>query len=121
MIRKKIAEYLASKKYIKNIMAQPADLSEFRERPTPRLIAGLALMILSFILGWPAVAALSVLAVWFRQPLIFVIGGPLTYGFSYVVFIVGAWLSRAPHYMGVLLRYCMQYILRKMLSWKESL
>lgn len=120
MVLTKIADYLASNKQVNGIMAQPADLSEFRERPTPRLIAGLSLMILSFILGWPAVAVLSVLAVWFRQPLLFVIGGPLTYGFSYVVFIVGAWLSRAPHYMGVLLRYCMQKILRKMLSWKGS-
>jgi hypothetical protein len=118
-MRKKIAQYFASNKYIQNIMAQPADLSEFRERPTPRLIAGLALMILSFILGWPAVAALSVLAVWFHEPLLFIIGGPVTYGFSYVVFIVGAWLSRAPHYMGVLFRYGAQRFLRKILSWKE--
>ncbi|PKN52289.1 MAG: hypothetical protein CVU55_07075 [Deltaproteobacteria bacterium HGW-Deltaproteobacteria-13] len=118
-MRKKIAQYFASKKYVQKILENPADLSEFRERPTPRLITGLVLMVLSFILGWPAVFALSVLAVWFKEPLIFVIGGPLTYGFSYVVFIVGAWLSRAPHYMGVLLRYYMQYILRIMLSWKE--
>jgi hypothetical protein len=119
MMRTKIAEYFASKKYVKKILEEPADLSEFRERPTPRLIAGLVLMILSFILGWPAVAALSVLAVWFREPLIFVIGGPLTYGFSYVVFIVGAWLSKAPHYMGVLLRYGAQRFFRIILSWKE--
>ena len=42
-------------------MENPADLSEFKERPTPRLITGLILMVLSFIIGWPAVAALSVL------------------------------------------------------------
>jgi hypothetical protein len=113
-MRKKIAQYLASKDCIKNILDPPASLDEFRERPTPRLIAGLALMILSFILGWPAVAALSVLAVWFKQPLIFVIGGPLTYGFSYIVFIIGAWLSRAPHYMGILMRYGMQRLLIKL-------
>ena len=119
MVLTKIAESLASKKYVKKILEEPADLSEFRERPTPRLIAGLVLMILSFILGWPAVAALSVLAVWFHEPLLFIIGGPVTYGFSYVVFIVGAWLSRAPHYMGTLLRYGAQCFFRKILSWKE--
>jgi hypothetical protein len=119
-MRKKIAQYFSSKKYIQNIMAHPADLNEFRERPTPRLITGLALMILSFILGWPAVFALSALAVWFREPLIAVIGCPTTYAFSYVVFIVGAWLSRAPHYMGTLFRYGLQRFLSKILSWKES-
>ncbi|MGD0279828.1 MAG: hypothetical protein ABSC11_11040 [Smithella sp.] len=115
MIRKKIAQYLGSKKYIKKILTNPVDLSEFKERPTPRLIAGLILMVLSFILGWPAVFALSFLAIWLQKPLIAVIGCPTTYGFSYVVFIVGAWLSRAPHYMGMLVRYGIQSFVRKLL------
>ena len=118
MIRKNIAQYLAGKKFIKNIVANPADLSEFKERPTPRLITGLILMILSFIMGWPAVAALSVLAIWFREPLIAVIGCPTTYALSYVVFILGAWLSRAPHYMGTLARYTIQFFLRKLIPLK---
>jgi len=116
MIRKKIGQYLAGKKFIQKILENPADLSEFKERMTPRLIAGLILMVLSFIMGWPAVAALSALAVWFKEPLIAVIGCPATYALSYLVFIVGAWLSRAPHYMGTLARYTIQVFLRKILS-----
>jgi hypothetical protein len=112
-MREKIAQYLASKKFIKKILENPADLGEFRERPTPRLIAGLALMILSYVLGWPAVAAFSVLAVWFKEPLLVGVGG-LFYAASYIVFIIGAWLSRAPHYMGVLIRYGMQRFLDKL-------
>ena len=90
--------------------------SEFKERPTKRLITGLILMGLSYVIGWPAVAALSVLAAWFREPMIAVIGCPTTYGLSYLVFIVGAWLARAPHYMGTLARYTIQFFLRKLLS-----
>ena len=116
MIRRNIARYLAGKKYIKEILENPADLSEFRERMTPRLITGLILMVLSFIIGWPAVAALSVLAVWFKEPLIAVIGCQTTYALSYVVFIIGAWLSRAPNYMGILARYTIQSFLRKLIS-----
>lgn len=97
-------------------MENPADLSAFRERPTPRLILGLVIMALSFLMGWPAVAALSVLAAWMRQPLIFVIGAPLSYGLSYVVFLVGAWLSRTPHYLGILGRYVAYRILQKILA-----
>lgn len=115
MIRDNVARYLAGRKYVQNIMAHPADLSEFKERPTPRLIAGLVLMALSFLLGWPAVAALSVAAVWFKEPLIFVIGGPTTYAFSYVVFIIGAWMARAPHYLGILGRYALQSLVKKVL------
>ena len=116
MIRRKIAEYITGKKCIKEILKTPADLSEFHKRPTPRLITGLILMGLSYVIGWPAVAALSALAVWSREPMIAIIGCPTTYGLSYVVFIVGAWLARAPHYMGTLARYTIQALLRKMLS-----
>ena len=116
MIQKKIAQYLAGKKYVKEMLDHPADLSEFKERPTPRLITGLILMVLSFIIGWPAVAALSALAVWYREPLIAVIGCPTTYALSYVVFIAGAWLSRAPHYVGILARYTIQSFLKKLIS-----
>ena len=116
MIRKKIAQYLAGKKFIQKILENPADLSEFEERMTPRLITGLILMALSFIIGWPAVAALSFLAVWFKEPLIAVIGCPTTYALSYVVFIIGAWLSRAPHYLGIMARYTIQSFFRKLIS-----
>jgi hypothetical protein len=116
MIRRKIAEYLAGRKYITEILENPTDLSEFKERPTKRVIAGLVLMGLSYIIGWPAVAALSVLAAWFREPMIAVIGCPTTYGLSYLVFIVGAWLARAPHYMGTLAKYAIQFFIRKLLS-----
>jgi hypothetical protein len=116
MIRRKIATYLAGRKYVTAMLEHPADLSEFKEPRTKRLIAGLILMGLSYVMGWPAVAALTVLAAWFREPMIAVIGCPTTYGLSYLVFIAGAWLARAPHYMGVLARYTMQLFLRKLLS-----
>ena len=116
MIRRKIAQYLSGKKYIIKILENPADLSEFKERPTPRLITGLILMAFSYVIGWPAVAALSALAVYLREPLVAVIGCPAIYGLSYVVFIIGAWLSRAPHYMGTLAKYTMQSFFKKLLS-----
>jgi hypothetical protein len=116
MIRRKIAKYLAGKKYIREILANPVDLSEFKERPTPRLITGLILMGFSYVIGWPAVAVLGALAVWLKEPLIAIIGCPTTYGLSYVVFIAGAWLARAPHYMGTLARYTIQFFFRKLLS-----
>jgi hypothetical protein len=116
MIRRKIAKYLAGRKYIIAILENPTDLREFNERPTKRLISGLILMALSYIIGWPAVAALSFLAAWFREPMIAVIGCPTTYALSYLVFILGAWLAHAPHYMGLLARYTIQLFLRKLLS-----
>jgi hypothetical protein len=54
------------KKIIQKIMENPADLSEFKEHPLPRLIVGLFLMALSFIMGWPTAAALSVMDICFQ-------------------------------------------------------
>ena len=94
-------------------METPADLSEFKERPTPRLITGLGLMILSFLLGWPAVGVFNTLAFVHKEPLLVLVGG-VFYGLSYFVFIVGAWLARSPHYVGILMRYGMQRLLNKL-------
>jgi len=112
----KIAERLAGKESVRSLLEQPVDLSEFRERPTPRLIAGLFLMGFSYLLGWPAVAAFGMLAVHRQEPLIAVIGGPAIYGLSCVVFLVGAWLSRAPHYLNVLSRYALGKLFRRLLG-----
>lgn len=115
-MRSRMARYLAGRKAVAEMLANPVDLSEFRERPTKRMIAGFILMGFSYVMGWPAVAALAVLAAWLQEPLIALIGGPTTYGLSYLVFIAGAWLARAPHYMGTLTRYAMQSFLRKLIS-----
>jgi hypothetical protein len=116
MIRKWIANRLAGRKFITDLLEKPIDLSEFKERPTTRVIIGLILIGLSYVMGWPAVIAFSVLAAWLQEPMIAVIGCPTTYGLSYVVFIIGAWIARAPHYLGSLSRYALQWFLRKLLS-----
>ncbi len=116
MIREKIAQYLSGKKFIIKMLENPADLSEFKVRPTPRVITGLILMGFSYIIGWPAVAALGALAIWLKEPLIAIIGCPTIYVISQLVFIVGAWISRTPHYMGIIMRYAIQRFFKKFLS-----
>lgn len=115
MIKKKPGEYLAGLKFIRKILDSPVDLSEFKQRPTPRLIGGLGIMALSYVIGWPIIFVLSILAVSFHEPLIFVIGGPLAYAASCVVFLIGAWMARAPHYMNTLTRYALQSLLKKLI------
>jgi hypothetical protein len=70
-----------------------ADLMPFREKPSFRLLIGLFLIGLSMLLGWPAVGALSALAVILREPLVAVIGAPATYGLSWLVWGIGIWIA----------------------------
>jgi len=118
MIRRKIADYLIQKKSISKMMENPVDLSQLRQRPTKRMIWGWILMAFSYVIGWPAVAAFGVLAVWYKEPLIAVIGGPTIYVISCLVFIFGAWLARAPQHLGTLTKFAIQSFVRKYSSKK---
>lgn len=54
---------------------------------------GLGLIVFSYLIAWPLIALLGILAVHHRKPAIFAVGSPLAYILSYLVFILGAWLA----------------------------
>ena len=66
---------------------EPIDPLLFKRPPT-RVLAGLALMGASYVIGWPAIAALGTIAAWTRRPKL-LLGGPPLYGLSWIVFAVG--------------------------------
>lgn len=109
-----IAARLAKTKYVREALEDTADLKSIRIERSPRLIMGLILIGFSYIIGWPAVAVFGILAVYFREPLIAAIGGPVIYGISHVVFLVGAWLAGAEHARFVM-RYTTKVIFKKIL------
>jgi hypothetical protein len=113
MIRK-IVERLARTKYVRESLEDQTDLKAIRQQHSARIIIGLVLVGFSYIIGWPAVAALGILAVFFREPLVVVIGGPITYGFSHLVFLAGAWLAGAKH-ARILMRHATKVLFRKIL------
>jgi hypothetical protein len=51
----------------------------------------LVLLAASFVLGWPAIAALSAVAAWLGRPKL-LLAGPALYGISWLVFSVGVFL-----------------------------
>jgi len=71
--------------YVKQAIVEGADLQAFKKRPTSRLIAGVALITLSMLLGWPAVAMAGCLAAGKQNAWVFFIGGPGVYAFSWVI------------------------------------
>ncbi len=94
---KKAARYFAQKKYCRTVIATQADLSAFQKKPTFSMIMGTLLIILSYVIGLPAVVFLAALAVWMRKPLIGIIGGPLIYAISMVVFVIGIRMAGLKH------------------------
>jgi len=99
-------------------MEDQADLSAFKEKPSPRIIAGLLAIMISYIIGWPAVAALGFLALKLHEPWIVVVGGPLTYGLSHLVFMLGMYLCGAVYSL-IFLRWLTRVSVGKLLAWAE--
>lgn len=113
---KKIIIKIASIDFVRTAIEEEVDLSAFKEKPSLEVIAGVFLIILSSLLGWPAVAVSGVLAVKLDEPLIAVIGGPVVYGFSYLVFWLGMYFSGA-RYSLIFFRWLTRVTMEKMLRW----
>lgn len=112
-IRGRIADRLARVRFVREALEERADLSSLRGGPTPREWAGLGLVGLSYLIGWPAVGLLALIAYRMDEPLVLVAGGPAIYGFSHVVFWAGSWLAGA-RYAGVILRWAARRIVERL-------
>jgi hypothetical protein len=110
------ADRLLARPFVATAVAEKADLSPFKEKPSPRIIAGLVIIGLSFLLGWPAVAGIGAVAVKLHQPWIVVVGGPLVYGLSHLVFILGMYLCGAKYSM-IFLRWLTRKGVEQLQSW----
>jgi peptidoglycan/xylan/chitin deacetylase (PgdA/CDA1 family) len=84
--------WLASTAAGRKAIREKADLSALKERPSKRFLTGVGLMLFSYVLGWPMVGLFSVLAAYFQNPGL-LIGGPLSYGFSHLVFLSGLYVA----------------------------
>jgi hypothetical protein len=84
--------WLASTAAGRKAIREKTDLTSFKERPSKRFLTGVGLMLFSYVLGWPMVGLFSVLAAYFQNPGL-LIGGPLSYGFSHLVFLSGLYVA----------------------------
>jgi len=112
----RIGRRLAGTAYIRRAMENPADLSAFRQRPTPRLLMGLILLGISYVLGWPAVSAFGAAALYLEEPLVFAIGGPAVYGFSWLVWAASMFLLgvEGKKYGGLFFRWAVLAAVKRM-------
>jgi len=89
-----MGERLARTAYVGCLIEEGADLSSLQRRPSTRLLVGLTLIGLSFVVGgWPTIALIGVVAAYLGEPLVFIIGGPAAYGASWLVWGAGILLA----------------------------
>jgi len=104
--------------HVQSAIEQRADLSAFKEKPTPVVLLGVFAIVMSFVVGWPAVAALGLLSLKLHNPWIVAVGGPVTYGLSHLVFLLGMYLSGAK-YTVVFFRWLTRITMERLLAWAE--
>lgn len=103
---------IAKTDFVKIAIEEKADLSEFKKKPTLRIILGVFAIIMSFVICWPLISLLSGISIYFKNPLIIAIGGPVAYALSHLVFILGMYLSGA-YYSKVFLKWAARMTIEK--------
>jgi hypothetical protein len=106
---------IAETRYVRSAIEERADLAAFKQKPTKRIIIGLIVIAISYTIGWPGVGALTILSVTFREPRLVIIGGPLIYGLSHLVFILGMYLAGA-EYTKIFFRWATRVGIGKLLG-----
>jgi len=115
----KILKRISENGYVRKAIDDKADLSAFKGRPSPRIIMGISAIIFSYIIGLPMVGLFGVLSVYAKKPEILIIGGPVIYGFSHLVFIFGMYLA-GYQYTKIFLRWATRVGVEKLLKYKVN-
>ncbi len=79
--------WLRKRQLVQRALDTPPD-PIFRQRPSPRVVLGLVLLVASYLVAWPAITVLGAAAAWLRQPKL-LLAGPVLYGLSWLIFALG--------------------------------
>lgn len=98
---------LAKLSIVKTAIDERANLDAFKQAPSWRIVVGVGLIAMSFVVGWPGVIGSGWLAIHLRDPLYLLLGGPLCYGLSWVVWGLGMAIAGPDNlrYARILLRW----------------
>ena len=119
-MKQKLIKKIIEKEFVRSAIREKADLSALNERPTFRILLGVFLIVFSYVLAWPTISVLGSLAAIYSRPFLVVVGGPLMYGLSHLVFIIGMSLAGAK-YSIIVFRWATRKTMQKLLTSQELL
>jgi len=108
----RIIEKISRTRYVRSAIADKADLSAFKAKPSFRIVLGMALVLFSYVMAWPTIAVLGYLAVVHDNAWLIAVGGPLLYGLSHLVFLVGMYLA-GYDYTKIFLRWATRVLMER--------
>ena len=107
---------IAETNYVRSAIEDKADLSEFKKKPSVKILLGISAIVFSYIIGWPAISLLGTVSIYLKRPLLLAVGGPLLYVLSHLVFLLGMYLAGADYskiFMRWATRRAMERLMRK--------
>lgn len=107
-----IIKRISESRYVRSAIEDKADLSAFKEKPSVRVIAGVSAICFSYVIGWPAISALGAFAIYIDRPWLIAVGGPLLYGLSHLVFLLGMYLA-GYDYTKIFLRWATRVVVER--------
>ncbi len=113
-----IIKRVAETNYVRSALEDKADLSAFKQKPTVRIITGVLAIGFSYVICWPAIGGLGALAIYLNKPLLIVIGGPVLYGLSHLVFLAGMYLA-GEKYTKIFLRWVTRVTMERLMRTKS--
>lgn len=117
-MKMKLVKRLAETDYVRKAIEERADLSAFHEKPSVRVLLGVAAIGFSYVICWPAITALGALAIYLEKPLLIAVGGPFLYVFSHLVFLFGMYLSGAK-YSKIFLRWATRVAIERLTRFRQ--
>jgi hypothetical protein len=110
---RKLVVKLAAMPFVRKALAENADLSAFKGKPNLKTVLGVSAILFSYLICWPLITLLSAAAVYYERPAIILVGGPLAYGLSHLVFLLGMYLAGA-YYSWIFLRWLTRVTMLKL-------
>lgn len=107
-----IARKLAQTRFGQKSLTRPDGLSILKQQPGMRVYVGLGLMVISCLIGVPALAFLSYLSVKLGNPMTIAVGGPAVILVVHIMFGVGVYLA-GQNYALKLLQWIAKRFLQK--------
>ena len=114
-IIKKLANCIAKSKFASKAIDDRADLSAFKGKPTAKNYVGIFLICFSYILGFPAIGLFGALSIYWKEPKLIIIGGPLLFVIAHLVFLAGMYLAGGKYLM-VFFRWATRVTLEKLIK-----
>lgn len=103
VLLRSFARWLAQTRFGQKSMTRPDGLSNLKQQPGTRVYAGIVLLVVSYLIGLPALAFLSYLSVKLNKPMIIAVGGPVVFLLVHSMFGLGVYLAGQNYVMEVLL------------------